>query len=82
MKVGEVRHLTIPGQEAYGKNGFPAWGIPPNATLEFTLECLATNGEKDESPSVLEGTGAAGPAAAGTTTATAATAAMARDEEG
>jgi FKBP-type peptidyl-prolyl cis-trans isomerase len=20
--------------------GFPAWGIPPGGTLEFTLECL------------------------------------------
>ena len=24
----------------YGAGGFPAWGIPPNGTLKFTLECL------------------------------------------
>jgi len=41
MTVGEERKLTIPGKEGYGAQGFPAWGIPPNATLEFTLECLA-----------------------------------------
>ena len=40
MQVGEVRKLIIPGHEGYGKAGFAAWGIPPNATLEFTLECL------------------------------------------
>merc|ERR1712110_149422 len=40
MKIGEVRELTIPGKEGYGANGFPAWGIPPNGTLNFTLKCL------------------------------------------
>ena len=25
MKVGEVRDLTIPAKEGYGKGGFPAW---------------------------------------------------------
>mmetsp|Transcript_20425 Transcript_20425/g.30458 ORF Transcript_20425/g.30458 Transcript_20425/m.30458 type:complete len:117 (+) Transcript_20425:90-440(+) len=40
MAIGEVRKLVIPGDEAYGPRGFPAWGITPNATLEFTLECL------------------------------------------
>merc|ERR1740130_528369 len=40
MKVGEERNLTIPGEEGYGAKGFPAWGITPNATLQFTLECL------------------------------------------
>ena len=40
MKIGETRKLTIPGHEGYGAGGFPAWGIPPNGTLEFTLECL------------------------------------------
>merc|ERR1712129_445953 len=40
MKVGEARKLVIPGAEGYGSKGFPAWGIPPNGTLEFTLECL------------------------------------------
>mmetsp|Transcript_67386 Transcript_67386/g.152378 ORF Transcript_67386/g.152378 Transcript_67386/m.152378 type:complete len:119 (+) Transcript_67386:80-436(+) len=40
MQVGEERRLVIPGKEGYGAAGFPAWGIPPNGTLEFTLECL------------------------------------------
>ena len=26
--------------QGYGSGGFPAWGIPPGATSEFTLECL------------------------------------------
>ena len=40
MQIGEVRELLIPGAEGYGAGGFPAWGIPPNGTLNFTLECL------------------------------------------
>ncbi|CAK0807709.1 unnamed protein product, partial [Prorocentrum cordatum] len=40
MHVGEQRKLVIPAEEGYGKGGFPAWGIPPGGTLEFTLECL------------------------------------------
>ena len=40
MTLGEERKLTIPAEEGYGAKGFPAWGIPPGATLEFTLECL------------------------------------------
>ena len=43
MKVGEKRQLTIPAHEGYGAGGFPAWGIPPNGTLFFTLECLKIN---------------------------------------
>lgn len=41
MHVGEQRKLVIPAEEGYGKGGFPAWGIPPGGTLEFTLECLS-----------------------------------------
>jgi len=41
MKVGERRQITIPGKEGYGPAGFPAWGIPPNATLRFELEVLS-----------------------------------------
>jgi len=41
MQVGETRSLRIPAAEGYGSRGFPAWGIPPGATLEFTLECLS-----------------------------------------
>merc|ERR1712083_1130352 len=40
MSVGEVRKLDIPANEGYGANGFPAWGIPANATLHFTIEVL------------------------------------------
>merc|ERR1719235_433447 len=40
MKVGEVRQLTIPADEGYGANGFPAWGIPPNGGLYFEIEVL------------------------------------------
>eukprot|EP00747_Dinoflagellata_sp_TGD_P151094 gnl/TRDRNA2_/TRDRNA2_177179_c0_seq1.p1 gnl/TRDRNA2_/TRDRNA2_177179_c0~~gnl/TRDRNA2_/TRDRNA2_177179_c0_seq1.p1 ORF type:complete len:119 (+),score=23.24 gnl/TRDRNA2_/TRDRNA2_177179_c0_seq1:97-453(+) len=40
MAIGETRKLVIPADEGYGANGFPAWGIPPGGTLEFTLECL------------------------------------------
>lgn len=40
MQLGETRKLVIPGAEGYKAAGFPAWGIPPNAFLEFTLECL------------------------------------------
>jgi FKBP-type peptidyl-prolyl cis-trans isomerase len=27
----------------YGASGFPAWGIPPNATLLFEIEILKIN---------------------------------------
>lgn len=40
MEVGETRELLIPASEGYGADGFPAWGIPPGGTLNFTLECL------------------------------------------
>jgi len=40
MEIGEVRELLIPAAEGYGAEGFPAWGIPPGGTLNFTLECL------------------------------------------
>ena len=43
MQIGEVRELIIPAHEGYGDNGFPAWGIPPKGTLNFTLECLEIN---------------------------------------
>ena len=41
MKLGETRQVIIPGPEGYGPKGFPAWGIPPDATLVFTIECLS-----------------------------------------
>jgi len=41
MKLGETRELIIPAAEGYGSGGFPAWGIPPGGTLNFTLEVLS-----------------------------------------
>ena len=46
MKLGEVRQLTIPSTEGYGANGFPAWKIPPKATLSFEIEVLKISGGK------------------------------------
>merc|ERR1711934_1260985 len=40
MFLGEERELIIPADEGYGAGGFPAWGIPPNGTLNFTIEVL------------------------------------------
>ena len=40
MKMGEIRELRIPAAEGYGEQGFPAWGIPPGGTLNFTIEVL------------------------------------------
>lgn len=40
MQLGEERELIIPAAEGYGASGFPAWGIPPGGTLNFTIEIL------------------------------------------
>eukprot|EP00771_Trimastix_marina_P000167 gnl/Trimastix_PCT/1176.p2 GENE.gnl/Trimastix_PCT/1176~~gnl/Trimastix_PCT/1176.p2 ORF type:complete len:125 (-),score=34.51 gnl/Trimastix_PCT/1176:18-344(-) len=40
MQLGERAELTMTGDYAYGAQGFPAWGIPPNATLIFDVEIL------------------------------------------
>jgi FKBP-type peptidyl-prolyl cis-trans isomerase len=39
MKVGGVRRLLIPPELAYGEQG-AGRGIPPNATLVFTIEVM------------------------------------------
>ncbi|XP_026189750.1 uncharacterized protein LOC34619082 [Cyclospora cayetanensis] len=40
MHLGEARMIYIPAKMGYGASGFPAWGIPPNADLQFEIECL------------------------------------------
>ena len=40
MKIGEKRQLIIPAEEGFGAGGHPARGIPPGATLEFTVYVL------------------------------------------
>jgi len=44
MAKGEISKLTIAGHKGYGPQGFPAWGIKPNATLIFEIEILQING--------------------------------------
>jgi len=44
--VGETRKLDIPANEGYGAGGFPAWGIPPGATLAFEIEVVKNEGQK------------------------------------
>eukprot|EP00796_Vickermania_ingenoplastis_P005008 gene5008-3603_t len=40
MAVGETSELLMTGDYAYGSRGFPAWNIPPNASLLFEIEML------------------------------------------
>ena len=39
----QVRNIVIPAAEGYGAGGFPAWGIPAGATLNFEIEVLKIN---------------------------------------
>lgn len=40
MCVGETSELLMTSDYAYGARGFPAWNIPPNASLLFEIEML------------------------------------------
>jgi len=44
MTKGEGSRFTLAPDMGYGPGGFPAWGIPPNATLVFDIEVLRING--------------------------------------
>jgi peptidylprolyl isomerase len=43
MKVGGERKLVIPPSLGYGSQGTPGGPIPPNATLNFTVDLLSVN---------------------------------------
>ncbi|XP_076366661.1 uncharacterized protein LOC143255222 isoform X1 [Tachypleus tridentatus] len=45
MQKGENSRFTIRSDKGYGPSGFPAWGIPPNADLQFEIEILSINGQ-------------------------------------
>jgi len=45
MSKGDMCKLTLAPQKGYGAQGFPAWGIKPNATLAFEIEILKVNGQ-------------------------------------
>jgi len=40
MKLGEIARISCTPDYAYGKDGFPAWGIMPNSPLIFEIEVL------------------------------------------
>jgi len=44
MTKGEGARFTLSPDMGYGPGGFPAWGIPPNATLVFVIEVVSING--------------------------------------
>ncbi|PRD22791.1 UNVERIFIED_CONTAM: Peptidyl-prolyl cis-trans isomerase FKBP12 [Trichonephila clavipes] len=41
MQLGEVAKILIRSDKGYGSQGFPAWGIHPNADLLFEIEILS-----------------------------------------
>mmetsp|Transcript_51180 Transcript_51180/g.135936 ORF Transcript_51180/g.135936 Transcript_51180/m.135936 type:complete len:168 (-) Transcript_51180:104-607(-) len=41
MLKGEVRLLHIPSGEAFGRTGFPAWGIPADSDIMLEIEVVS-----------------------------------------
>jgi len=41
MSLGEVAKIHCSPDYAYGRDGFPAWGIMPNSELVFEIEVLS-----------------------------------------
>lgn len=41
MQQGEIAKILIRSDKGYGSQGFPAWGITPNADLLFEIELLS-----------------------------------------
>ncbi|XP_035223650.1 peptidyl-prolyl cis-trans isomerase FKBP12-like [Stegodyphus dumicola] len=41
MQQGEIARISIRSDKGYGSQGFPAWGIHPNADLQFEIEILS-----------------------------------------
>ena len=54
MQVGEVRSIDMPSSEGYGKDGYPGWGIPPNARLVFEIEVRASRTSAGPLKSVID----------------------------
>lgn len=52
MKVGDIYDLTLPGDLAFGSKGRRASAgkpsIPPNATVNYTLELTTIPGREEE----------------------------------
>lgn len=40
MQLGEIAKILIRSDKGYGSQGFPQWGIHPNADLLFEIEIL------------------------------------------
>ena len=46
MRVGEIRLISIPADEAYGSQGLPSRSIPADTALELELEVLDIGGPR------------------------------------
>ena len=44
MRIGEVRRLIIPAEEAFGARGMRSRGIPKDAPLDIVVEVLDISG--------------------------------------